>query len=536
MITLNLEEYSSIIKHIEKMTGKSAPEIEVRLCETKLEYVSLTYAHVNFIPEYMRVTIDYVNNTITTFDKDNVNLYLLYIIYGKFNNMHQEWFDMLYNYSKYGFCQAEDIKAVNDVLFPDLLFAKGEAYNSAKARLFAEMTEKFGFNKMIEWLETPDLLYYYKYVFGEDYKKHIEACDISYYEKVMHGEIETDDATHLALWIDDKYRKDSYLEVFQSTPEAIRAAIKFNDSVLGIVCISSEGIKSYVTDYSAWMCRRAAGYAKNNPYDEDDFMEKVLSYTENESPKIIEIGIGSGRIAKPFVRNGYEYYGLDILDAMMEECKSKLGNYENLHIIKHNIMDGLPFEDDSFDILIESRVFDIESSPYLMSEINRILKNGGIAFIGVQDNGEVAECNSSIYSAQSHLMWRVYKNAYYNYYNVSDKHTRPQNQYNLGLPRNIPTRNEMNGSDYIIPKPFRSFTKGNPFSTCEYEYDFIENCRDNKFHMAFFRLECLYEPCGSDFFATLEETALSAFGMTKGKCVRYTDLRVYKCSKAVLPV
>jgi hypothetical protein len=116
----------------------------------------------------------------------------------------------------------------------------------------AEMTERFGFAKMQEWNESPDLLYYYKHIFGEDCEKHIETCDMSFYKRILRGEQKADENTNLSLMVDDKYKIGSRLEVFYSAPTLTKAAIKYGDSVLGLADITTEGVSSYVTDYSAW--------------------------------------------------------------------------------------------------------------------------------------------------------------------------------------------------------------------------------------------------------------------------------------------
>ncbi|MDD5701105.1 MAG: class I SAM-dependent methyltransferase [Dehalococcoidales bacterium] len=532
MEIINIEKYKPVINRIEAITGKSASDITIRLCETQSEYISLVYEqyrrNLNYVPDYMRVLLDSQNKIITTYDKENINLYLFYLINGKFNNMHHEWFDLFSCYARAEFCAADEIVVNNTAPFPQILFTDSSRYTNAKAHLFADMTERFGFEKMVEWLETPDLLFYYEPVFGKSYEKHIENVDISLYEKILHGQCEADENTRLSLWIDSEYRDISKLVVFYSSWDLTKAAIKYGNSVLGIVNIKPDGVISYVTDYQAWMRRRASGYARNNPYNEADFMKKVLSYTENENPKILEIGIGSGRIAKPFVESGYEYYGIDILNPMIEECREVLGRYSNLYVLKHDIKGKLPFEDNTFDILIESRVLNVEQDPFVMSEINRVLKTNGTAFIGVQDNYELWDQNSVTYKNQSNLIWNVYKQAYYNFYNISDKRTNKQNMYGLELPRNEYSPKIGHESNFVVPKPTSIFTREEPFSTCEYEFDYIKCLRDNKYHMAFFRLEPLFEPCGTDFFASMEQTAHSAFENDRGKCVRGTELKIYK--------
>ena len=61
------------------------------------------------------------------------------------------------------------------------------------------------------------------------------------------------------------------------------------------------------------------------------------------NPTILDIGIGSGRIAKRFVDAGFNYIGIDRSKAMLTECRERLGERDNLVIIEADLMDGLPY-------------------------------------------------------------------------------------------------------------------------------------------------------------------------------------------------
>jgi len=527
MKTLDTKNYQDVIVNIECITGKIAPDITINLCDNAIEFVSEIYGEVDFIPDFVRVLIDYEKNIITTFDKCNINLYLFFLIHGKFCNMHPEWHKLISCYAKHGFCSSSEIAITESLPFPQLLFASECKLDNAKAYLFATMVEHFGFQKMVDWLESPDLLFYYEKIFDVACEKHIEPFDISSYEKILKGEAGADEDTRLALWIDDKYRKDSKLEVFYSSPDITKAAIKYHDSVLGIANIINGAVASYVTDYSAWERRRAEGYTRSNPYNETEFMEKVLSYTDTENPKILEIGIGGGRKAKPFVQKGIEYYGVDISDGMLGECMATLGMYKNLNIQNHNIYNGLPFKDNFFDILIECRVISgMVTNPFLMSEINRVLRPGGVAFVDISDNNSLYEQNSDVLQKQDKIVWDLFKPTYFSYFNITDKRIKNQPQFGLELPK--PRLPKCPQSTYIIPASHEVFTKERPFSLCKHEHDYIQESKDNKYHMAFFRTEPMFEPCGTDFFHALEQSVRQSFGNIKGKTTLFTALKVYK--------
>lgn len=511
-----------VIERIQRLTGVQAPEITVKLYETIEDYISNVYPYANIttVPDYMCVSLDFDNHILSACSKDKINLFLLYLIYGKFNNMHPEWLDMLDCYSQHEYCASSEITVSDSLPFPQILYADDNKYNNAKAKLFAEMTEQFGFAKMIEWLETPDLLYYYKDVFGMDCEMHIESSDVSHYEKILRGELTSDEDTNLALWIDDKYRKECRLDVFYSDKGLTKAAITYNESVLGIVKIQNGSALSYVTDYNAWQRRRAVGYARNNPYNKEDFMKKILSYSESEHPKILELGIGTGRIAAPFVQSGYEYYGLEVLDEMADECIVNLGSYENLHITMCDFNYGIPFPDDTFDICIDCRAVTNPSS-FLMNEINRVLKNKGV-FYDIQDNFEIYEGEHKEHS----IIMSVYENAYLDYHNISSRLRKRQNLYGKELPV-VPRTLPYPESDYTFPEPDYVFSTDNPFSQCEFEYDFFKNYKDNKYHMAFFRTEPMLEPCCTDFYDAMMKVVPDALDSLTDIHKRKTNARIY---------
>ena len=450
--------------------------------------------------------------------------------FGKFNNMHREWHEMFLCHSRFGFCPSWEIEVNETIPFPQILFAGGAKYDNAKARFFAEMTERYGCEKMVEWVETIDLLYYYEAVFCENYETFIEEHDVSFYEDVLRGEIEAsevDESIALALWIDGRFRAESKLEVFYCANGLIKAAIKFRGAVLGIVNILGDSVVSYVADYTAWERRRAYGYTRNNPYAETDFMQKILAYSVEKSPRILEIGIGGGRKAKPFVKAGFEYYGIDISEGMLEECSTMLETHENLHVQVHNVYDGLPFENEFFDIVIECRaISNMINDTFIMSEIERVMKPCGVLFCDIGDNNFIWEECSEIFIEQWDYIHDKFKIKYLEKYNITDKIVRGQKMYGLGLPKKSAVA--LREADYVVPKTFEVFTKQQPFSVCEYEFDFIQYALDNMHHMAYFRTEPMYEPCGTEFFKEMAEAVKERFGEMRGMVKRFTELKVYK--------
>ena len=106
-------------------------------------------------------------------------------------------------------------------------------------------------------------------------------------------------------------------------------------------------------------------------------MKKIISMLEyNEKNKLLDIGIGTGFNSKKYRELGFNVeicdHDKNILKAL-PEFKSKLVNicYEKL-----------PYKNSSFDVIIMSEVIEhLENTWFVIKEINRILKKGGIFII-----------------------------------------------------------------------------------------------------------------------------------------------------------
>ena len=72
--------------------------------------------------------------------------------------------------------------------------------------------------------------------------------------------------------------------------------------------------------------------------------------------KFLELGIGTGRIALPFIERGYAYTGVDISRRMMDRLRAKVPpDRENLSLLEADVTD-LPFPDGSFDVILTVHV------------------------------------------------------------------------------------------------------------------------------------------------------------------------------------
>ncbi|MEM4152955.1 MAG: class I SAM-dependent methyltransferase [Candidatus Pacearchaeota archaeon] len=127
------------------------------------------------------------------------------------------------------------------------------------------------------------------------------------------------------------------------------------------------------------MKREIENYYNNDP--EAKIRARVtfsLIKRENKDKKILDIGCGYGELLHLLKKEGFDnIYGLDISYKCLCACKKK--GIRN--VIKVDVdRERLPYQKNSFDIVIVTEVFEHLFNPnFLLQEIKRILKKGGIA-------------------------------------------------------------------------------------------------------------------------------------------------------------
>lgn len=100
---------------------------------------------------------------------------------------------------------------------------------------------------------------------------------------------------------------------------------------------------------------------------------------------VLDLGCGSGRHVVFCARQGFLVYGLDLAPnglAMTHDWLASEGLSADLRL--HSMTDPLPFADAFFDAVISVQVIhhaEIAAIKQIVSEICRVLKTGGLAFV-----------------------------------------------------------------------------------------------------------------------------------------------------------
>lgn len=149
---------------------------------------------------------------------------------------------------------------------------------------------------------------------------------------------------------------------------------------------SSSEPQSLAFDRAAPMYDATRGY----PPDIAERIGASIIEAANAQPetRFLEVGVGTGRIALPIARQGYDYTGIDISGPMMDRLRAKVAELQQtdsgtaaplrLHLIMAD-MTALPFPDASFDVVVAVHVFHLVSAwRQAVDETLRVLRPGGV--------------------------------------------------------------------------------------------------------------------------------------------------------------
>lgn len=152
---------------------------------------------------------------------------------------------------------------------------------------------------------------------------------------------------------------------------------------------------------------RAAEYYDNTRGFAEGVAERVrdaivAAIGANTETRFLELGIGTGRIALPFIQAGYNYTGVDLSHPMMEQLSRKLAADKQAKSYQYHLLEAdithLPFADASFDVAIAVQVLHlVEGWQQAIREARRVLRKPGGALVLGQE-ARVEDASRSVRS------------------------------------------------------------------------------------------------------------------------------------------
>ncbi|HWI62199.1 MAG TPA: class I SAM-dependent methyltransferase [Symbiobacteriaceae bacterium] len=107
-------------------------------------------------------------------------------------------------------------------------------------------------------------------------------------------------------------------------------------------------------------------------------------------PAITELGVGTGRIALPFIERGVRYTGFDISEAMLTRLRAKVPDFRNAQVAIADITAPLPLGDATQDAVIAVHVLHLVDAVKALAQVRRVLKPHGALVWGYTKHDELA--------------------------------------------------------------------------------------------------------------------------------------------------
>ncbi|MAG47862.1 hypothetical protein CL617_04610 [archaeon] len=111
-------------------------------------------------------------------------------------------------------------------------------------------------------------------------------------------------------------------------------------------------------------------------------MENNISFPTKER-KVLDAACGPGRNINAILGAGAkEVTGLDLTPNLLNIAKKRFKNNKNVNFSQHNLEKKLPFEDESFDVVVCCKALPhIKNIDQVLGEFKRILKKNGVMFL-----------------------------------------------------------------------------------------------------------------------------------------------------------
>ncbi|MBC8161946.1 MAG: class I SAM-dependent methyltransferase [Roseiflexaceae bacterium] len=159
-------------------------------------------------------------------------------------------------------------------------------------------------------------------------------------------------------------------------------------------------------DRAATFYDATRGYA---PGVAERIHEAVRAYVGATSEtRFLEIGVGTGRIALPFIQADDDYTGVDLSNAMLDVLRAKIrqspGAASNRYALYQADVMALPFPAATFDVVLAVHIMHlVDDRQQTIREARRVLKPGGV-FISAADGPEDHE-DEEIPARQVRMRW-----------------------------------------------------------------------------------------------------------------------------------
>jgi len=123
---------------------------------------------------------------------------------------------------------------------------------------------------------------------------------------------------------------------------------------------------------------------RGHPPDVSSTIGRVIAEHMGAGARVLELGVGTGRIALPVAAAGCEVFGIDLSSHMLHALKRRLDadSRDRVHLAQADIR-ALPFHDNAFDGALAVHVLHLVSDwAEVLAQVSRLVRPGGVLALG----------------------------------------------------------------------------------------------------------------------------------------------------------
>lgn len=130
--------------------------------------------------------------------------------------------------------------------------------------------------------------------------------------------------------------------------------------------------------YGEYFSEMTKWWARRRERDRKDRLNRLAALAKRRITNFLDVGCGEGYVLLEAAARGWKAYGLDISDN-----RGGFAKKEDLSFIQGDIFEAR-FPDNHFDCAYMDSVLEHVANPIAyLNELNRIMRNGGVIYIGV---------------------------------------------------------------------------------------------------------------------------------------------------------
>jgi SAM-dependent methyltransferase len=182
----------------------------------------------------------------------------------------------------------------------------------------------------------------------------------------------------------------------------------------------------------------------------DDWLDMFNDIIMNTNKPILDLGCGRGNNLKYLLEKNKKVIACDLSPVAIDDIKK---NFPNVYDTKcFDMLDGLPFEDETFDVIIADlslHYFKKKDTEYVISELKRVLCNDGYLLIRLNSVNDYNSGYGKGIEVEKHL-YQVNDNELKRYFDEEDIREFFKNYVIVYLKKEYMNRYDLEKSPYRV--------------------------------------------------------------------------------------